>query len=107
MQARTELRQQADALEAEVARGRQRLAQIRAEALVREERAMAAIRTGQDHAARMALVDHKGAAEEAAAIEADLRVLDAILAECYLHLEISTRPESAAAPDLAPPANER
>jgi hypothetical protein len=44
---------------------------------------MDAIRAGDDRAARASVVEQQAHAEKAAAVEADLKVLRAILDECY------------------------
>jgi len=84
--ARTDLQAEADALEAEVVRNRERLAALSATNAAAERRAMEAIQAGRDREARAALLDQTAVVEEAATIEADIRVLTALLAECRVYL---------------------
>lgn len=78
-----QLRADMSALEEEMTASMQALADIKARAAAAEARAMDAICAGDDHAARAAVVEQQAHAEKAAAIEADLKVLRAILDECY------------------------
>ncbi len=101
--ARSDLRDQATALEAELARNRERLTAIRSRVAVVEERAMTAIRAGHDRASRDVLLELQAELEDAAAIEADIHVLTAILAECHTYLD----PVDSTGPTItqrAPPA---
>jgi hypothetical protein len=59
------------------------LADIETRAADAEARAMKAIHSGDDRGARTALLEQDANAEKASAIRADLRVLRAILDECY------------------------
>jgi hypothetical protein len=76
------LQAEISALEGEFAASRQVLADVQARVAAAGARAMKAIRAGDDSAARAALLDTQADAEKAALIEADLKVLRAILDEC-------------------------
>jgi phage shock protein A len=69
-------------LEAEIAGVEGRLSDIRARQRMIEQRAMDAIRAGDDRAARAALIEMLPHAEDAAPLEADLTVLRAMADEC-------------------------
>lgn len=90
-----QLRADMSALERDVAESIRVLADIGAGADAAEARAMEAIRAGDDRAARAALVEHRACVDKAAAIEADLKVLQSILDECYQFAkELSDSPPS-------------
>jgi phage shock protein A len=76
------LRHELTGLEAEIVSVEGRLSEIRARRRVIEQRAMDAIRAGDDRAARAALVEMMPHAEDAAPLEADLTVLRAMADEC-------------------------
>jgi len=76
------LRRELAGLEAEIVGVEGRLSRIRARQRVIEQRAMDAIRAGDDRAARAALVEMLPHAEDAAPLEADLTVLRAMADEC-------------------------
>jgi hypothetical protein len=78
-----ELHEQVSSLETEMAESARTLADLMDRAAEAERRAMDAIRSTDDRAARTALLEHQAFAERAAAVAADLKVLRAILDECY------------------------
>jgi hypothetical protein len=77
-----QLRADISALDGEIADSQRALADFEKRTLAAEARAMEAIRIGDDHAARACLVEQQSHAEKAAGINADLKVLRAILTEC-------------------------
>jgi hypothetical protein len=77
-----QLRRELAGLETEIVGVEGRLSEIRARQRVIEQRAMDAIRAGDDRAARAALVEMMPHAEAAAPLEADLTVLRAMADEC-------------------------
>lgn len=76
------LRRELAGLETEIVGVEGRLSEIRARQHLIEQRAMDAIRAGDDRAARAALVEMMPHAEAAAPLEADLTVLRAMADEC-------------------------
>ncbi|HEX4685126.1 MAG TPA: hypothetical protein VH277_20580 [Gemmatimonadaceae bacterium] len=78
-----ELRRQIAELEADLAAARGKRTHVRLTAAAAEQRAMNAIHAGNERAARDALMEQQSYAEEAAGLEADIRVVSALLAECY------------------------
>lgn len=76
------LRHELSGLEAEITGVERRLVEIRARQRAVEQRAMDAIRAGDDRAARAALLEMMPHAEDAALLEADLTVLRAMADEC-------------------------
>jgi hypothetical protein len=88
-----QLRVQMSALENETTELTQNLSNLRAFAAAAQDRAMQAIRGGDDCAAREFLMEQGGYLEKAVLIEADLKVLRAILDECYQFVaELSKSP---------------
>jgi phage shock protein A len=77
-----QLRRELAGLEAEIVAVDGRLSEIRARQRVIQQRAMDAIRAGDDRAARAALIEMMPHAEDAAPLEADLTVLRAMADEC-------------------------
>ena len=71
------------ALENDMAESTRALADLTKRAGVVEARAMTAIGAGDDRTARAFLLEYQAYAEKVAAIEADLKVLRAILDECH------------------------
>ena len=80
------LRAELDALEHDIAGIEQTLSEILARAETSEQRAMRAIKAGDDRAARQALTEQQTHAEETTSLEADLTVLRALAAECRFAL---------------------
>ena len=78
-----ELRTQIATLEAELADAERSLAALGPQMRAVEASAMNAIRSGKDYEARAFLIEQRSKIEDAAAIEADIKVLRAILDECY------------------------
>ena len=78
-----DLRADISTLEGQIAEEMKVLEEMKARAATAEARAMNAIRAGNDHAARDALLEAQAVVERAAAVEADLKVMRAILDECY------------------------
>jgi len=76
------LRAEVSALEKELAESQQALVDVELSAQALEVRAIDAIRSGDDRAARTYLLELQGFAEKAAALKADLTVLRATLDEC-------------------------
>jgi len=70
-------------LETELAESQRALADLEARAGAAQTRAMEAIRAGDDRTARASLLEQEWHAEKVAAVAADLKVLRAILDECY------------------------
>ena len=70
-------------LEKEMAESQRALAELEATMRAVETRAMEAIRDGNDSAARAEFLELGSHGEKAAALNADLKVLRAILDECY------------------------
>jgi len=92
-----ELRQQIRELETELVAATRKLADARSRSETIERRAMDAVRAGDDRVARDALVELQPHVEEAALIEADIKVLRALLSECddfLRHSSGSTEPPS-------------
>lgn len=90
-----QLRADMSALESEMTESTQVLADIEARAATAEARAMEAIRAGDDRAARASLLQQQAYVAKAAAVGADLKVLRAILDECYRFAnELSDSPPS-------------
>src|SRR5262245_25784170 len=81
------LRGQLAELESEVAAIEHRLDQVRAAQRAVEERAMAAIRAGDDLVAKRALMEMIPHAEAAVPLEADLKVVRAMADACRWFLE--------------------
>jgi hypothetical protein len=77
------LQAEIEALEGEMAESMRVLADAQARVAAAEARAIAAVRAGDDSAARAALLATQADAERVALIEADLKVLRAILDECH------------------------
>jgi phage shock protein A len=77
------LRSDIAALEAEIAEANRTLADLEVRMRAAEARAIEAVHVGNDHEARAYLRDHQSHAEKAAALGADVKVLRAILDECY------------------------
>ena len=83
------------ALETEVAESRRVFANMEARAAAAEARALEAIRAGDELAARARLLEQQTYVEKAAAVRADLKVLRAILDQCYeVANELSDSPPS-------------
>jgi hypothetical protein len=84
--AAAQLRAELVALETEVAAIEQTSSDIWARAETCEQRAMRAIKAGDDQSARRALMEQQTHVERATPLEADLTVLRALAAECRFAL---------------------
>jgi hypothetical protein len=81
-QARSELREIMTSLTDELATTRNRLAAEQQTARALEERAMAVIRSGDDATARRMMLEQKESVENAQMLEADVIVLEEMIAQC-------------------------
>jgi len=78
-----QLRVEMAALEKELGESQLALANLETKMRELQTRAIEAIRAGDDRAARAGFLEQQSLAENATALAADLRVLRAILDECY------------------------
>jgi phage shock protein A len=102
-QALAELRQQVQMLDDEIARVAHNLTDLRAQSQAAEDRAMTAVRAGDDRAAKAALMEQYERTERAAALETDLEGLRALASECRRVLEVGDQLPGALAanPDVS------
>jgi hypothetical protein len=81
------LREQAEALGGEIVGVLRRRSDLLGQKSAAEQRAVRAIKMGDDSTAKWAIKEHEAHCEAVASIEADLTVLRAMLAECQRALE--------------------
>jgi chromosome segregation ATPase len=81
-EAMASLREQAAKLDEEIERVQRRLSEILAQKQDAEQRAVRAIKNGDDRTAKWAIKEHEAHDEAVAGLEADLTVLRATLTEC-------------------------